>query len=767
MEKIKIQLPKSSDYHYIGIRSSDRMYDHSYFQSDITIFSEKADTNIFPIRPNQNVPNKNVFPYFIKRINSLIQKNSSCRFMFYNGTMAYGLPQELQKHFICLNPRELLDYFNNKPELKRWLSSHKFPILPYETFYGNEITWETLLQHFPDTNSFVIQSSQGGGGIGTFLVSKSNFAEVCSELQPFRQYLVSSYVEHSISVNTHIFLSDKQTVLSPGSVQIVECAENQLCYRGADFIAFRTLSHACRGQVRELSLRIANRLREQGYRGIAGLDFLISKDHTVYCMEINPRFQASTPLIDLFLQEQPSGNNMAHSVYELNEQAFLNQMISTLCFDDEINYSCFYYYKGNLPLEDLLEKRSLLLDKHVVIHDDGVMNFADDNLLDRTSYLFRAVFPHAICAISPDMTLWLNDNIPVRPAPKDTLDLKIALLNQGVRISGPAEYVKIGSYDSIDIAYYGTVSNQHPLAMNCAHKSNLSQYSPFQIKLAGETGKKYDKIVYYGKTLGNARVEHNKLATLSELDRGILYLATDRLRIKVVSGCEYKNVGCGCAFCNLKLSDRRFSREELQNALIRFKGMGTSFRHILIGGGTCLDSDIWEDILWLCRFLKSDSYYKERPISLMSILPPEEILAALHEAGIEEVAFNLEVSDDELARKLMPGKRAKPKAAYYSTLAKAVKVFGTGSVRSALLVGFDQEEALIEEVLHLASIGVIPCLSPFRALNGSVFAKAMHPDNASLRRIYNICSSRLAASNGVIHNLGPKCPECRNNMLAI
>lgn len=54
-------------------------------------------------------------------------------------------------------------------------------------------------------------------------------------------------------------------------------------------------------------------------------------------------------------------------------------------------------------------------------------------------------------------------------------------------------------------------------------------------------------------------------------------------------------------------------------------------------------------------FLKSDSYYKERPISLMSILPSEEILPALREAGIEEVAFNLEVSDDELARKLMPG----------------------------------------------------------------------------------------------------------------
>ena len=767
MNKIKKQLPKSSNYHYVGIRSSDRMYDHSYFQSDITIFSEAADTRVFPIRPNQNKSNKNVFPYFIERINTLIKKNSSCRFMFYNGTMAYGLPQELQKYFICLNPRELLNYFNDKPEVKRWFSSHKLPILPYETFCGQEIKWETLQQHFPNTDRYVIQSSSGGGGIGTFMVSESNFEAVRSILQPFRQYVVSAYIEHSISVNTHIFLSDKQTILSPGSVQIVEYEENQLCYRGADFIAFRTLPVSCREQVRELSLRIANRLREYGYRGIAGIDFLISKDQAVYCMEVNPRFQASTPLIDLFLQEQPSSRNMAHSVYELNEQAFFNQMISTLCFDDEINYSCYYYYKGDLPLEDLLEKRSLLLDEHIIIHDDGVMSFAKEDLLDQDSYLFRAIFPHTICAVSPDMTLWRNDNVPVKPAPKDLLGLKIALLNQGVRISGPTEHVKVGSYDSIDIAFYETVPNQQPVLMNCAYRTNLSQFSPFQIKLAWETGGEYDEVMYYGKTLGRARVETNKLAGLSELDRGILYLATDRLRIKLVAGCEYKNIGCGCAFCNLKLSDRRFSREELQNALARFKETGIPFRHILIGGGSCLEPDIWEDVIWLCQFLKSDGYYEGKPISLMSILPPEEMLPILHEAGLEEVAFNLEVSDDDLARKLMPGKRAKPKAAYYSTLSKAVEVFGKGAVRSALLVGFDQDEALIGEVLRLASIGVIPCLSAFRALNGSVFAKAIHPDNASLRRIYDICSARLATADGDIHELGPKCLACRNNMLAI
>lgn len=768
MKKIKAQLPDRSNYHYIGIRSSDRMYDHGYFRSDITIFSAGVDSSVFPIRPNQNKPNKHVFPYLVKQINTLIEENDSCRFMFYNGTMAYGLPQEMHKYFICLNSQELLNHFNNKPELKRWFSSHRLPILPYETFHGQEITWETLRKCFPNSDHYVIQSSQGGGGIGTFLVSENNFEAVRTVLQPFRQYVVTAYIEHSISVNTHVFVSDKQTVLSPGSVQIVAYEDDQLCYRGADFIAFRSLPVACREQVRKLSLKIANRLREFGYRGIAGVDFLISKDQTVYCMEVNPRFQASTVLLDMFLSEQSEEKNVARSTYALNEQAFFNQMISTLCFDDEINYSCYYYYKGDLPLEDLQSKKALLLNEHVTIHDDGFENFIEEGCLDQNSYLFRAVFPHAICAVSPDMTLWLADNIAVTPAPKDTLDLKIALLNQGVRISGSTERVKSGTYESIDITYYEKDPDlEQSVVMNCAYGVNLSQYSPFEIKLAEDPTPGYDTVTYYGKVLGHARVETNKLRDLPELDRKILYLAADRLRIKLVAGCEYKNVGCGCTFCNLGLSEKRFARKEIFDALLHFKEKEIPFRHILIGGGSCLDPDIWDDVVWLCECLKSEDYYREKPISLMSILPPEERLLDLYQAGLEEVAFNLEVSDDELARKLMPGKRARPKTAYYSTLSRAVDIFGIGAVRSALLVGFDREKELIEEVLHLASIGVIPCLSAFRVLDKTPFSQAAHPDNASLRRIYDICSARLAAAGREIYELGPKCKACRNNMLAI
>lgn len=78
--------------------------------------------------------------------------------------------------------------------------------------------------------------------------------------------------------------------------------------------------------------------------------------------------------------------------------------------------------------------------------------------------------------------------------------------------------------------------------MNCAYGINLSRYSPFLIYTENPSG----TITYYDVPLGSAAVEADRLDGLPHTDRRILYLATDRLRIKLVAGCEYKNIGRGC-----------------------------------------------------------------------------------------------------------------------------------------------------------------------------------------------------------------------------
>lgn len=765
MKKIKSQSQDHRPFVYVGIRSSDQMYAKGYFKSDISIYTEDSVSNdFFDIRPNQNQQNIHVFPYQMARVNACIEDDPNSRFIFYNGLVAYNFPESFHKRFLYLNPHELIQSLNNKADTKRWLSLHQIPVIPYETMYGQEITVDTLKKFYANSEKCVVQSNFGGGGIGTFLVSAKDFPTLKSRLQPLKQYLVSSYIDSGVSVNTHVFISDKQTVLSPGSVQIIDLDQSQLCYRGADFIAFRYLPEECRERVRELSIKIANCLRERGYRGVAGLDFLISEEHSVFCMEINPRFQASSLILDLYLSTHQSDKLLAHSVFELNEQAFINQLRTTLCFDDEIDYSCYFYYKGDQPIKSYIEKMKQFEANGVLIHEDGLSRYAKEEKLDCNSYLFRAVFPHAICNISPDMTLWVNDNIPVRSAPQSLLDLKIALLNQGVRLADSFQNMKTGVYNSIDISFSGMPYTRESVNMNCAYQVNLSQYSPYELE---PTASGTFSLKYYGAQLGMAQIEEDQFLSFSDTDRRILYLATDRLRIKLIAGCEYKNIGRGCRFCNLPVSDKRFSREEITTALKNAKKNGLQFRHILIGGGTCLSPDIWDDVIYLCQWLKNDDYYKDKELSLMSVLPPKQKLVMFRDAGLDEVAFNIEMADDNTALQLMPGKRENTKEAYYNILEAAVHLFGVGKVRSALVVGLDKEDVVIDEVRRLAEKGIIPCLSAMRALPNTFYANTIHPDNATLRRIYDKCAEQLKNLDGEIRELGPQCKACRNNMLSI
>ena len=83
------------------------------------------------------------------------------------------------------------------------------------------------------------------------------------------------------------------------------------------------------------------------------------------------------------------------------------------------------------------------------------------------------------------------------------------------------------------------------------------------------------------------------------------------------------------------------------------------FRHILIGGGSGDPFMEYKQIIDISKFIKTIN--PDIPIYLMS-LPPfnTEILKKYQEAGITEVAFNIEIWDRNLARQLMPGKRIDP-----------------------------------------------------------------------------------------------------------
>lgn len=761
-KKNKTPLENDSSICYVGIRETDTEYSNDFFSQSVCLFTTTPQAEPFTYRMNQNIDNKEMLPYYSTKLDQIHKRHPDCRFMFYNQKTAYNYSTEIIQKSICINNKELLTFLSNKVSLKKWLVQKEIPTISYETFLGKEILFSTLSQHFRHVGSFVIQQIQGGGGIGTYYSDQNTFSSVLKKLHPMQNYIVMPYI-NNISVNTHIFIADKHTVISPGSIQIIEIRDHQLWYCGCDFISYRTLSDEVKEKVKQLSLYIADCLRKEGYRGIAGIDFIISNNNEVYCSEINPRFQASSILLDRYFRDNRSHFDKleAKSCFELNRMAFSGSIITTLNYNTEIDYSCYYYYSNGINAKYFIEKSHLLQTAGAIVLMDGIEHYIAHEKINQNSYMFRAIFPHAICKISPDKTLWINDNIKIEPNPTTCKILKIALLNQGVRLEGDFASIKQGVYESIDIVIKANNLWEQDIPVNCAYKIHLAQYSPY--KIVAE--KNRYTLYYYHEKLAEVIPEKDLLKDFSSLERKILYLATDRLRIKLISGCENKNMGKGCKFCNLPISEYSFSLQQISQALARLKEKQVPFRHILIGGGSCLSPDGWERIIKVCNMLKSDPYFKSKPISLMTMPPPLEVLPRLKEAGVEEVAFNLEIADNDLALHLMPAKHNEGKIIYYETFRTAVKIFGIGNVRSALLVGLDKEKDLYNEITTLADVGVLPCLSAFRALPGSDYEGGLGPTNEYLQKIYQNSLCLLKEQDRDIQELGPKCLACRNNML--
>ena len=71
----------------------------------------------------------------------------------------------------------------------------------------------------------------------------------------------------------------------------------------------------------------------------------------------------------------------------------------------------------------------------------------------------------------------------------------------------------------------------------------------------------------------------------------------------------------------------------------------SKFRHILIGGGSEQRSTEYIRIIEIIQYLRSKT---DKPVYLMA-LPPEniEILSEYYNAGIDEIAFNIEIFDND------------------------------------------------------------------------------------------------------------------------
>lgn len=752
---------------WIGIRESEIKDTGQLFDGSITVYGSNQNQNISyehisHLRIDYNQENKDLNQFIDETAKNILEKFPNSSFMLYYPMDAEEYGSLVQEHIICKNNPGLTDLIENKLYTKLWLSSI-VPVIPYSTIRGSEIEYEYLCTFFETSKEFVLQGTFSCGGSGTWLIRNSNdVKDILKKLSQNEIYTVAPYYQQNVSVNIHIVIYKDEILLFPASVQIIRLERHRLCYEGSDYIAIRTLPEKLLRKITYYANEIGNKLRLNGYRGICGIDFLVTTNE-VFFMEINARFQSSSFLLNEVLHELH-----APSLQQLNIDAFKNGRSSFQIPELSINKS---FYDFSLEKKYEMEIRYLW---QVAQHCPEVQSVIDDKIdwnisKEEDAYLYNLVFNTNIVSILPKCTCRTYNGLQFTltyavdvPWEKQLKQLKILLLNQGIRITKNA-LEKLAQSGGPNFMIFSAIdlSIEEKVYLNIPYLVKFSELSLFEIEYV------HDKYLlnYCSHPITWVTIRTVDKLSYCKTQNGmdydmISYLGVDRLRIHQRSGCYFKEHQIGCKFCEIEDMPNNLNFNDIREVIDAYKDQPI-IQHYLVGGGSQNPNDNFKLILDIVDYIHKST---KKPIYLMTIPPNElEILDKLMAAGVTEIAFNLEIYDRVLAREYMPGKGKIPIKQYEKAFKHAVELWGNnGNVRSAFIVGLESKSSIIKGIRFLCSLGVSPILSVFKP-DGEM-KDFLAP---SSEEIYNIWEAAENICEEFHISLGPTCHYCEDNVLKI
>jgi hypothetical protein len=239
------------------------------------------------------------------------------------------------------------------------------------------------------------------------------------------------------------------------------------------------------------------------------------------------------------------------------------------------------------------------------------------------------------------------------------------------------------------------------------------------------------------------------------------YTHADRVRISPIEGC-----GITCQFCNLpyEFRYRRKTVEGLVDSVDRaINDAVLPASHILISGGTPRPGDV--DYLRQVYDTVITSFGAMFPVDIMMV-PVDGLfdLQELRRIGVNELSINIELYNQQRARRLMPKKWRQGLAYYLNFIEHAVAILGPGRVRSMLLVGLESEGDTLNGVRALAERGCVPVLSPFRPDPETPLKNHAPPTAEFMEQIF-LEASEIVTKHNI--KLGPRCIPCMHNTLTL
>ncbi len=307
------------DIYYVGLNANNAICNDSFFRGSITLFptGERGNISYYSHLGGAEGMTDGGYETFVNHtLREILSENPDAEIMCFNAK-AKQICADFKKSFAPSNSDYVINFLNNKDKCREYLAD-TVPELKYHWIEGLSQSYEEMCDMVGGEH-IVIQGVSGAGGDNTYNISSAEEYDRIGSRDG--RFCVSRYTKNT-PLNVTAIIGEDSTLVLPLSAQLITAKNNNFGYAGGDFVYPCSLDKKTTTAIDKYTRAICNKVSRLGYRGIMGIDYILTDDGRVYFMEINPRFQSSSFAISRELEKGGYPN-----IAELNYRALSKEPI--------------------------------------------------------------------------------------------------------------------------------------------------------------------------------------------------------------------------------------------------------------------------------------------------------------------------------------------------------------------------------------------------------------------------------------------------------
>jgi hypothetical protein len=298
----------------------------------------------------------------------------------------------------------------------------------------------------------------------------------------------------------------------------------------------------------------------------------------------------------------------------------------------------------------------------------------------------------------------------------DLLDLKVALLHHGIRVDEDV-YEEFESKVRLSKNPYSCNAMILDGQISCS-LSRTNQETPFRLMLQN----KKPVITYNGNFVAEIGFHEKTTFYEQKTSGGIPFgnLAVvqgwDMLSFACLWKCEITQSGNACGFCHTgNLASPAHSLSEMTE-VIRYavqQSPKTKILQLTAGSTFNPESEI-DNYVKILRAIDTAVGIEKVP-TIIYLTPPFDVrqLDRLFDAGVSQIACDMDIWDENLFQKICPGKaKANARQRYLNALYYIADRYGANRACCVFVGGIEPADSLIAGATALAERGIVPPPSP-------------------------------------------------------